>query len=154
MKSGYYWDWKGVQSWSWLPSASEEWWKLITNVIFDICGTSGKSWSEYLKSGYADPLAFISLFACGFLVCVHAHMGFVCRFSYFWVCQFDFLFQHAIIVCGMFPHLEQPHNTQSGNTHKYPQKLSKYPDKGIRLYLWEGDVLRNNLMIICINYQS
>jgi len=40
------------------------------NVILHICGTSGECWSDYLKSGYVDSLAFTSPFAWVILACV------------------------------------------------------------------------------------
>lgn len=91
---------KGVQSRRWLPSASEEEWRLITNVIFDVCDSSGESWSEYLKSGYVDLPALIFLFTSAISACVRVRMGFVCKCRYFWVRQFNFLFQ-LVIICSM-----------------------------------------------------
>lgn len=85
MKSGYYRDWRGVQCWIWLPSVSEEERRLITNVICDMCGASGGSWSEYLKECYVDPLAHFSICKCDFFFFV------VCMCTWaFWVSEVIF----------------------------------------------------------------
>lgn len=125
MKSGYYWDWRGVggvggvQSWSWLPSArSDDEWRLITKCNFDDTRESDLNISNHVT---LTPPAFISSCASVILVCERLCGLCVCEC----VCQFNFLFQH-VIICGMekgarkarvlslFPFKpNQPHEIQS-----------------------------------------
>lgn len=79
-------------------------------------------WSEYCKWGSRWPAGFpFSIVLCEFSTSACAYGPFVCKCTYFWARQFDFLFQHVIIF-GMKRKLEcffcfpkWPHSIQPEN---------------------------------------